>query len=303
MSIDFAPNTDEIVVSNLALRCGGAERNVAVKPTDIVLATLGSMVSGAKPGTNTDPPPKLPKPSEVHEHPDPAWRLWVHLADPVANPHAARFGDPRLFCENREDTMGVAFTVTLFEHGFIDHLLEWAGRPRGVCPLLSFRDCPWLLSITVPRQPYFANQDPDTTVFWGYGLYPDQPGRFVQKPMLECTGQEILTELLRHMNYPLSPTLENSITLPEVMPLITSPYMPREKDSRPRAVPEGSRNLGLMGQFVEMERDVTFTMEYSVRSAQVGVYSLMGVDKSVAEVYGGDPSAAVLGEALKAMMI
>lgn len=303
LSIDFAPDTDEIVVSNLALYCCGAERNIPVKPNDIVFVTLGSMVSGSKPGTNTSPPLQLPTFSEVHENPDPAWELWVRLADPTINRHAASFGDPRLFCENREDTVGVAFTVTLFEHAFIDYLLEWAGSPKGVCPLLSFRDCPWLLSITVPRQPYFADQDADTTVFWGYGLYPDQPGRFVQKPMLECTGQEILTELLSLMEYPLQPTLDNSITLPEAMPLITSPYTPRKQNSRPKAVPEKSKNLGLMGQFVEMERDVTFTMEYSVRSAQTGVYGLMGLDKSPPEVYGGDPSAAVLGEALKTMMI
>ena len=303
LSIDFKPDTDEVVVSNLLLRSGGAERNVPVKPNDVVLVTLGSMTSGSKPGTNTTPPAPLPRFLEVHESPDPAWRLWVRLADPELNRHAAHFGDPRLFCEHSDDSMGVAFTVTLFEHAFIDHLLEWAGSPKGVCPLLSFRDCPWLLSITVPRQPYFADQDADTTVFWGYGLYPDQPGRFVQKPMMECTGKEILTELLGLMDYPLSPTLENSITLPELMPLITSPYMTRNRSSRPKAVPEKSRNLGLMGQYVDMERDVTFTMEYSVRSAQMGVYGLMGLDKAPAEVYGGDPSAAVLGEALKTMMI
>lgn len=303
LSIDFAPGTDDIVVSNLALRCGGVERNVPIKPDDVVLATLGSMVSGSKRGTNTTPPGPLPKLAEIRQNPDPAWRLWLRLADPEVNRHAARFGDPRLFCEKRDETMGVAFTVTLFEDAFIDYLLEWAGSPKGICPLLSFRDCPWLLSITVPRQPYFAGQDPGTTVFWGYGLYPDQPGRFVQKPMLECSGREILTELLCLMGRPLEPTLGNSVTLPELMPLITSPYATRGRDSRPRVIPRGSRNLALMGQFVEMDEDVTFTMEYSVRSAQVGVYGLTGVKRRVAEVFGGDPSAAVLGEALKTMMI
>lgn len=292
-----------MVVSNLVLRSGGVERNVPVKPDDVVLATLGSMVAGSKRGTNTTPPGPLPTLAETRRNPDPAWRIWLRLADPEVNRHAAHFGDPRLFYERRDETMGVAFTVTLFEDDFIEYLLEWAGSPKGICPLLSFRDCPWLLSITVPRQPYFTGQDPGTTVFWGYGLYPDQPGRFIQKPMLECSGREILTELLYLMGRPLEPTLGNSITLPELMPLITSPYATRGGDSRPRVIPEGSRNLGLMGQFVEMEGDVSFTMEYSVRSAQVGVYGLTGVDRRVAEVFGGDPSAVVLGEALKTMMI
>ena len=33
-------------------------------------------------------------------------------------------------------------------------------------------------------------------VFWGYALQPDRIGNFVAKPMSECTGAEILQELL-----------------------------------------------------------------------------------------------------------
>ena len=33
------------------------------------------------------------------------------------------------------------------------------------------------------RQPHFKAQDPDTTIFWGYGLYTDNVGDYVKKPM------------------------------------------------------------------------------------------------------------------------
>ncbi|PKS08301.1 hypothetical protein jhhlp_005245 [Lomentospora prolificans] len=300
-TLKFNPDARDIIVSGIAVHRENSDLVIPVRPTDIVLVTLGSMTSGSKPGTNSTPPPPMPKSQWVHEHPDPIWKLWLELAE--THQHGGQFGDPRLFREHQGESMGVAFTTTMFDTSFIQHLLEWAGSTHGTCPLLSFRDCPWLLSITIPQQPYFTDQPEDTTVFWGYGLYPDQPGRFVNKPMTECSGKEILTELLMLMDYPVEPTLGNSITLPVIMPLITSPYIRRKKDSRPQVVPKGSKNLGLLGQYVEIPRDVTFTMEYSVRSAQMAVYELMGLDKRPPEVFGEDPSAAVLGEALKTLMI
>jgi oleate hydratase len=38
-------------------------------------------------------------------------------------------------------------------------------------------------------------------VFWGYGLFPDGIGDYVPKKMSECTGEEILTELLHHLHF------------------------------------------------------------------------------------------------------
>lgn len=86
------------------------------------------------------------------------------------------------------------------------------------------------------------------------------------------------------------------------MPLIGSPFLTRKKGDRPKVIPDGSKNLGLMGQFVEIEREVTFTMEYSVRSAQLAVYGLMGLDKKPPGVMGEDHSVLTLGMALKTMM-
>jgi len=36
---------------------------------------------------------------------------------------------------------------------------------------------------------------------------------------------------------------------------------------------QGSTNLAFLGQFAELPDDVVFTVEYSVRSAQIAVYS------------------------------
>ncbi len=60
--------------------------------------------------------------------------------------------------------------------------------------------------------------------------------------------------------------------------------MPRAKGDRPRVVPEGCKNLGLIGQFVETNNDVVFTMESSVRTARIAVYTLLNLNKQVPDI-------------------
>ena len=120
--------------------------------------------------------------------------------------------------------------------------------------------------------------------------------------MAECSGEEILTELLAHLNFPQHPTVEAATTIPCLMPFVTSQFLTRAEGDRPRVVPEGSTNLGLLGQFVEIERDVVFTVEYSVRGAQMAVFGLMGVDKKVKGVYRGEYNVKVLAEALRMLL-
>ncbi len=41
----------------------------------------------------------------------------------------------------------------------------------------------------------------DTYTLWGYGLFIDEQGNYIQKPMAQCTGREILTELIHHLGF------------------------------------------------------------------------------------------------------
>jgi oleate hydratase len=38
-------------------------------------------------------------------------------------------------------------------------------------------------------------------VFWGYGLFVDQVGNFVKKKMSDCSGEELMIELLGHLRF------------------------------------------------------------------------------------------------------
>lgn len=75
-------------------------------------------------------------------------------------------------------------------------------------------------------------------------------------------------------------------TVPTMMPFASAYFMPRAKGDRPQVVPEGAVNFAFLGQFAEVERDTVFTTEYSMRTAMVAVYTLLGVDRGVPEVWG-----------------
>jgi oleate hydratase len=49
-------------------------------------------------------------------------------------------------------------------------------------------------------------------------------------------------------------------------------------------VPCRSRNLAFISQFVEIPDDVVFTVEYSVRAAQMAVYELLGIERQIPPV-------------------
>ena len=78
------------------------------------------------------------------------------------------------------------------------------------------------------------------------------------------------------------------------MPYITSMFMPRIGDRPAAAGAEESVNLAFVSQFVEIPDDVVFTVEYSVRAAQMAVYQLMKIDRPVPPVTRHDKSLAVI---------
>jgi oleate hydratase len=78
--------------------------------------------------------------------------------------------------------------------------------------------------------------------------------------------------------------------------------MPRRKGDRPPVVPNGSTNIAFIGQFCEIPDDAVFTVEYSVRSAQIAVYSLFHLDKKVAPIYRGYRDPHVLLDSLRTML-
>jgi len=140
-------------------------------------------------------------------------------------------------------------------------------------------------------------------VWWGYGLYHDRPGDYVKKTMAQCTGKEILEEVIAQLRFDehKEKILATANVIPCMMPYITSQFLVRKRGDRPEVVPKGSTNLAFLGQFAELPDDVVFTVEYSVRSAQIAVYSLLKLDKKPSPFYKGQYDPRVLFDALKTL--
>ena len=99
--------------------------------------------------------------------------------------------------------------------------------------------------------------------------------------MNECTGKEILREILYHLGMKqgrqrAETIVSSSICIPCDMPYVNNIWLKRKRGDRPPVVPESMTNLGLLGQYVELERDITFTFEYSTRTAFEAIRQLKG---------------------------
>ena len=265
---------------------------VIVREHDYVLVTLGSMTEGSSLGDMQHAPELQGKDSHG------AWALWEKLAR-----GRPEFGNPHAFDGDIDASKWLSFTTTLSDPLFLRLLRDSTGNVPGEGGLITFPESNWLMSIVVPFQPHFIGQPDTVSVFWGYGLYVDKPGNFVDKPMTACSGQELMTELLGHLRFDAQAEaiLAKTICIPCLMPFITSQFMPRGEDDRPTVVPAHYGNLALIGQFCEVPDDVVFTVEYSIRSAQMAVCALTGSKREPPAVYKSTFNAHVLLKALRAL--
>ena len=97
--------------------------------------------------------------------------------------------------------------------------------------------------------------------------------------MAECTGLKICEEWLYHIGVPEKQIKElarnHAVTIPCMMPYVTSYFMVRDVADRPNVVPEGACNFAFIGERVETPRDTVFTTEYAVCTAMEAVYTLL----------------------------
>jgi oleate hydratase len=175
------------------------------------------------------------------------------------------------------------------------------GSKAGLGGLVTLKDSGWVLSLSVFHQPEVIAQPKGTTVWWGYGLYPERKGDFVRKPMTACTGAEILEETLRQLRFDdqLAAIKASSICVPCYMPYVNNIWLPRSRGDRPSPVPAGATNLGLIGQYVEVPKEIAFTIECSVRTAWEAIHRLLGRGPAPPPVYQGQCDPKALLAALK----
>lgn len=279
-------------VTRIVYERDGQSGEITVGANDYVLVTLGSMTEASTLG-GMDTAPALGGKADGG-----AWTLWEKIAH-----GRPEFGRPSVFADHIDQSKWVSFTVTQRDPTFLRIVRDLTGNVPGEGGLITFPESSWLASIVIPHQPHFIGQPNDVSVFWGYGLFVDKPGDFVKKPMSACSGRELMTEVTGHLHIEAEAPiiLDSTICIPCMMPFITSQFLRREMGDRPQVVPDGWKNLGFMGQFCELPDDVVFTVEYSIRSAQTAVYTLLGLKREPPAVYKGKFDPRVLYAAFMAL--
>ena len=291
VDIDFDLSADTKTARALHLKSGD---QIALGENDYVFITNGSLTESTDNGA-WDRPAELKGLAESG-----AWQLWKKLAqkDPA-------FGDPSPFCDNIDLQKWYSYTATLKDTTFHDYMENFSGNVDGTGGLVTMTDSNWLMSIVIARQPHFPDQPDDVKTFWGYGLYPDKVGNHVKKTMAECNGEEMLEELWYHLKIQdlMKPVVDAGKVncIPVAMPYVDSLFMPRTLGDRPEVLPQGATNFAFLGQFAEAPKDCVFTVEYSVRTAQMAVYGLFETGKEVTPVFDSIHRPEVLARAAKAI--
>ncbi|WP_426113021.1 oleate hydratase [Massilia sp. PWRC2] len=278
-------------------RKDGVAGGVDLGADDLLFITIGSLTENSDNGDHHTA-------ARLNDGPAPAWDLWRRIAA-----RDAAFGHPDVFGAHIGQTKWESATITTLDGRIPPYIARIAKRDPFsgkvvTAGIVTVKDSAWLMSWTISRQPHFKQQPKHQLVGWLYALFVDVPGDYVNKPMQDCTGEEITQEWLYHLGVPLEDIVAlaatGARTVPVMMPYVTAFFMPRQAGDRPDVVPAGAANFAFIGQFAQTrERDCIFTTEYSVRTAMEAVYILLGVERGVPEVFNSTFDLRTLLAAVK----
>ncbi|KAJ3326895.1 hypothetical protein HDU93_002194 [Gonapodya sp. JEL0774] len=217
-NFDFEIKENERSIYRIYYERKGVAGTIDVARTDLVFTTLGSLTAASIIG-DTQHAPKPAMQAEVEQAP--AWALWKEIARKQPD-----FGRPEVFYGDYKAAMFESFSLTWNDNSkFFDRYVKWSENEPGTGALVTFKKSAWGMSLVVPHQasfsasfvlshmqanllayqpspqPHFANQPENCQVAWAYGLFPDEIGEFVKKPMRECTGEELFFELCSHLGF------------------------------------------------------------------------------------------------------
>lgn len=272
MDMDLTVKDNEKIITGLTLETKDGIINQSVEESDVIYFTNGSMTQNSSIGSMTEAP--VINRDTVKRG---CFSVWEKLAA-----KSDVFGHPEKFDSYVDKSLFVSYTLTVKDYPeLFSYIEEKTGNVTGAGGATTFIDSPWFISFNAPIQPLFPDQPENVQVLWGYGLRANEVGAYVKKPMTECSGEEILKEFfyccgLENKYDEIAP---HCILIPVMLPYITSQFMPRGLKDRPQIIPEGCKNIAFIGQFVELEGDVVFTVETSVRTAMMAVYKTLHLNK------------------------
>ena len=297
------PLRDDIIVTGLEYEDVGENKQTGTIPVDendLVFDINGAITDSSSIGDFNTPI------KEKMEY-APSAALWKQATE-----HFYNLGNPDKFFNDRAQSEWMSFTVTTKNHYLVNQISRITQQEPGNA-LNTWVDSNNLLSIVVHHQPHFHAQKENETVFWGYFMFPRKNGDYVDKPVIEMTGKEMLQELLGHLAevdqatdsivYHEEEIMDSIVNvIPVYMPYASALFNTRAVGDRPEVVPKHSKNLAFVSQFAEMPFDMVFTEQYSFRAAQRAVYHFLGIpEEKMTPVHHYEKNPKVLLKATRTM--
>ena len=267
--IKITQTNNQQIITGLDLIHDKVESHTSLEESDIVLVNLGSTISGSAVGTNDISP--VWQSINADDMLDQNWSAWLDLG----NKHHD-FGDPYEFCTRQSESMLESFTITTWDLGFFNNLRAISQCTSEAGAFIFLKDSCWKINLCIPSQPVFPEQPGNVRVLWGLAHSPECEGNYVNKPMLQCPGTDIMAELLGHLNLHYQMSMPGTITIPRAMPRMSAMLLTRAPSDRPQVIPHAFSNVGLIGHFVEIPRNTCVDVSYGIRTAQMAVSGLMG---------------------------
>lgn len=297
------PLRDDIIVTGLEYEDVGGNKQtgtITVDENDLVFDINGAITDSSSIGDFNTP---------IKENMEyaPSAALWKQATE-----HFYNLGNPDKFFNDRAQSEWMSFTVTTKNHYLVNQISRITQQEPGNA-LNTWVDSNNLLSIVVHHQPHFHAQKENETVFWGYFMFPRKNGDYVDKPVIEMTGKEMLQELLGHLAevdqatdsivYHEEEIMDSIVNvIPVYMPYASALFNTRAVGDRPEVVPKHSKNLAFVSQFAEMPFDMVFTEQYSFRAAQRAVYHFLGIpEEKMTPVHHYEKNPKVLLKATRTM--
>lgn len=273
--LDFKDG-DGIIVTGIHTLCNGTKGYIPLLEGDKCVVTLGCMTDCSTEGS-------ADKPAVFNYDYPMSAQLWKNIAAKKTG-----LGNPDKFFGHPDDSAFMSLNCTFRGNTLMDWLEKYTHNKTGEGLLSLFTASPWHIELRNPLPPYFTNQPDGYSFLWMLVLYANRPGRFVNKKAYDCTGMELLDEML--LSLPMDEETRNKIrsevvsAVPVILPYADAHFLIRAEGDRPTVIPQGSENLALIGQYVEIPGDVVFTEEYSVRGGRMAVYGLLGETKEIAPI-------------------
>lgn len=279
--VDFKPSLDEKTIQRIYYTDNGTPKTIEVRNNDFVLITNGSKVADTPDSGVGDMknPPKLER-GKV----DGSWTLWEKMATKQPG-----LGNPNAFTTSIDHSKIQLVSITTSTALFGDMVLKFSkNKVMGEQHEMIFVDSPWQIVFHQTWHPFVKNQDPNTTIFMLMAL-KHAPGDYVKKKMEDCTGEEILQELCYQLGFmkEMPEILRTSVVMSQNEPYVSSQFLLRNKYDRPPVVPDRSTNLAFIGEFAEMPDESVFLMNYSCKTAEVAIYTLLNINKEPTPFYHG----------------